>query len=291
MRSVQELPSLSAGAREKIREAASIVHARVQKGQRLEIKNLLMPLLVQSVYSRCLSVDSLGSWLAQNGETLWLPRFHFQRTKAVKERIQIGIFAGIHGDEPGGILGVMDFLRELDEHPELGRDFEIWVYPTCNPSGCLDGTRNSRSGYDLNRQFWKNSTQQEVRLLESEIRRRNFDGIIALHSDDTADGFYGYARGAVIATDLLAPALTKVEQVIERDHRSIIDGFQALNGMVDGIFDGVLCAPKDQKAQPFEIILESPETAPLADQRRAFCLALESIITAYRSFIAYGANL
>jgi protein MpaA len=291
VRYLQDRASLSLGARQKVREAASLVHARVQKRQRLGIKNLIMPLLVQSVYSKCLSVDSLGSWPGQGNETLWLPRFHFQRTKVVKERIQIGIFAGIHGDEPGGILGVMDFLRELDEHPELGRDFEIWVYPICNPGGCTDGTRNSRSGYDLNRQFWKNSTQPEVRLLEDEIRRRNFDGIIALHSDDTAEGFYGYARGALLAADLLAPALTRVEQVISLDHRSTIDGFEAFNGMISGIFDGVLRAPEDQKAKPFELILESPEIAPLADQRRAFCLALESIITTYRSFIVYGANL
>jgi succinylglutamate desuccinylase len=45
----------------------------------------------------------------------------------------VGIFAGIHGDEPAGILGLMDFIRELDENPEIGQHFELYLYPLCNP--------------------------------------------------------------------------------------------------------------------------------------------------------------
>src|SRR5688572_10077932 len=173
----------------KVKEAASLVLHSVTRNHRLSVKQLLLPMLTQVVYSKCLTADALGNWEI-NGETHWVPRFTFQRTTIKKQRIKVGIFAGVHGDEPAGILGLMDFVRELDEDPEMGRSFELFLYPLCNPTGYLAGTRASHSGQDLNREFWRGSTEPEVVALEAEIKDRVFDGIIALHSDDTCHGFY-----------------------------------------------------------------------------------------------------
>jgi len=52
-----------------------------------------------------------------------------------------------------------------------------------------------------------------------------------------------------------------------------------------------LSAPAEQSPQPFELILESPAHASLEAQRQAFTLALQSILSEYRKFIAYGADL
>jgi hypothetical protein len=152
-------------------EASEEVTRRVSAGGRPGVKELLMPLMLQVASSSCLKADSAGFW--EDGTArLWLPRFVFQRTQVAKHRFKIGIFAGIHGDEPAGILGLMDFVRELDDHPELGKEFLIHLYPLCNPSGYLAGTRESSSGKDLNREFWRGSPEPEVRILESEIQRK-----------------------------------------------------------------------------------------------------------------------
>jgi murein peptide amidase A len=285
-----EAPVLPEHARLKVRDAASVVEQVVQRRHRVSVKHLLLPLLTQVLYSRCLIADALGSFEA-GGERHFLPRFFFQRTQVKKKRFKIGIFAGIHGDEPGGVLGLMDFVRELDEDPELGRHFELSLYPLCNPTGYLAGTRESATGSDLNREFWRGSNEPEVALLEKEIAARNFDGIISLHSDDTSPGFYGYARGTVFATQLLAPALAAAERAQPLDSRPFIDGFHAVNGIIHDSFDGILSAPPNVRQQPFEIILESPANTPLADQRTAFTLALKSVLSEYRKFIAYGGDL
>jgi hypothetical protein len=289
-RVVREAPLLPEHARLKVREAASVVERVVARRRRFTVKHLLLPLLTQVLYSRCLIADVLGSFTV-GGERHFLPRFLFQRTQAKKQRFKIGIFAGLHGDEPAGILGLMDFVRELDEDPELGRHFELAIYPLCNPSGYLAGTRESASGKDLNREFWRNSDEPEVVLLEKEIAARKFDGIISLHSDDTSPGFYGYARGALFTTQLLVPALAAAEQAQPRDSRPFIDGFRAVNGIIHDSFDGILSAPPSERPQPFEIILESPANTPLAEQRLAFTLALRSILTEYRTFITYGGDI
>ena len=189
----------------------------------IAVKRLLRPLLTQVITSNYLIGDALGSF-SSGGLRHFLPRFVFKRTQVKKPRFKIGIFAGIHGDEPAGILGLMDFVRELDEEPELGRHFELLLYPLCNPTGYVAGTRESASGRDLNREFWRDSTEPEVVLLEREIAARKFDGIISLHSDDTSPGFYGYARGAVFARQLLVPALAAAERAGEGDALALSAG-------------------------------------------------------------------
>jgi len=254
------------------------------------IKKLLLPLFVEVAMSDSLRADSLGFWRVGE-ERYWLPRFVFQRTQQVKQRIKIGIFAGIHGDEPASILGLMDFVRQLDQDPELGRSYQIFLYPICNPSGYVSGTRHSQSGRDLNREFWRGSDEPEVKLLEEEIERQKFDGIISLHSDDTCDGVYGFVRGHVLAEHLLKPALAAAEASLPRDKRAKIDGFHAVEGIIYSGYGGILSASPDASPAPFEIVLETPQLTPEKLQRETFVVALKAILKKYRQLISYAADL
>jgi murein tripeptide amidase MpaA len=237
-----------------------------------------------------LRADSLGFWRAGE-DRFWLPRFVFQRTHTVKSRIKVGIFAGIHGDEPAGILGLIDFVRELDADPELGKEFQLWIYPLCNPSGYIDGQRHSRSGLDLNRHFWTESQEPEIQLLEAEIRRQAFHGIISLHSDDTSDGMYGFVRGHTLTKHLMEPALAAADAALPRNKRDLIDGFHAVEGIIHSGYGGILSAPPGAWPEPFEMVIETPQDAPVDLQRQAFVLALRSILTQYREFISYAADI
>jgi len=71
----------------------------------------------------------------------------------------------------------MQLARALECYSEMGRNYQLWLYPLCNPGGYIDGTRESRSGKDLNRQFWKKSSELEVQLLEKEISKQRFNGL------------------------------------------------------------------------------------------------------------------
>jgi murein peptide amidase A len=205
--------------------------------------------------------------------------------------IRIGCFAGIHGDEPAGTVALLEFMADLITRPTLAQGYELFLYPLCNPVGFAQGTRLSGRGKDLNREFWKQSREPEVLLLEQEIRSRNFQGLVSLHSDDTSNGMYGFVRGAVLTRDLLEPALRAAQQVLPRNTLPVIDGFPAIDGIITECYQGVLTSPPELDPAPFEIILESPQHAPLPDQARAFQLALESIIVEYQKFLAFAANL
>lgn len=264
------------------------IYSRVKSGR--TIKELLLPLFVQAGTSDHLRADSLGFW-RMGEERHWLPRFVFQRTQMVKPRIKVAIFAGLHGDETAAILGLIDFVKHLDENPMLGREYQLWIYPLCNPTGCVDGTRHSRSGRDLNREFWRRSREPEVELIEQELIRRHFDGIISLHCDDTSHGVYGFVRGATLTKHLLQPALAAAAAALPVNKKDKIDGFHAVNGIIHTAYDGILSAPPDAHPAPFEIILETPHLAPVGLQRQAFVLALESILSTYREMISFAANI
>ena len=225
------------------------------------------------------------------GNVLQLPRYTFIGPKGGEEPIRIGLFAGIHGDEFEGVFALLQFLRLLEAKSELATGYCLFVYPLCNPTGFEANTRHSRAARDLNREFWLNSSQPEVRFLEAELAANAFHGIISLHTDDTSHGFYGFVRGATLTKHLIEPALAEAERFLPRNREALIDGFKASNGVIRQGYRGVLSAPPDARPHPFEITLETPRAAPQVLKEAAFLAALQSILTNYRELIAYAPNL
>src|SRR5256885_5571019 len=131
----------------------------IEHGPR-SIQRFLEPLLGQpAVQSQLLGSFEVG------GQKYSLPRFTFRGPNS-SDPIRIGLFAAIHGDEPAGALAAARFLLELAGEPALAENFHLQVYPVCNPTGFEDNTRHSRRGHDLNREFWKKSTEAEVEILD-----------------------------------------------------------------------------------------------------------------------------
>lgn len=220
-----------------------------------------------------------------------VPRYVFSGPLAGQSPIRLGIFAGLHGDEPSGPESLVIFLSELLRDPSRARGYEIHIYPVTNPTGYEDNTRHNRAGKDLNREFWRNSAEPEVRMIEAELQTNRFYGIISLHADDTCTGLYGYAHDRLLNEALLRPALAASERILPRDQRPMIDGFFAKDGVINQCFCGVLAAPPDQRPQPFDVIFETPALEPLDVQAKAAAVALQTILDEYRGFIAQGQDL
>lgn len=225
------------------------------------------------------------------GQIYALPRFVYLGPKGGGDTIRIGIFAAIHGDEPEGALALTRFVTELEAKPEIAKGYALYIYPVCNPTGFEDGTRHSRSGKDLNREFWQESREPEIRFLESEICLHAFDGIITLHSDDTSDGLYAFVSGAVLTENLIEPALREAERFLPRNRRKIIDGFAARRGIITEGYPGVLKSLPGQRRPPFEITFETPQKASLHRQVEATVAALRTILVEYRYLMAMAQNI
>lgn len=227
----------------------------------------------------------------RDGRSYELPHYVFVGPRGGDEPIRIGLFAAIHGDEPAGAHALVRFLSMLEQTPDLATGYCLFAYPVCNPAGFEQHVRDSRPGCDLNREFWKNSSEPEVQLLEREIRSKRLHGIISLHADDTSSGIYGFVRGSTLAKHLLRPALDAAAGILPRNFDEVIDGFKARNGIIRDGYSGVLGAPHNARPRPFEIIFETPHSAPQYQQEAALVIAMQTILTEYRKFIAYALNL
>ncbi len=255
---------------------------------RRSLRGALAPL--EQLDSPCL-IANHGARFNRGGQPYELPRYLFVGPKGGDDAIRIGLFAGIHGDEPEGVHGLVQFLRLLDGHPDLATGFCLFAYPICNPTGFEDRTRHARDGKDLNREFWRGSQAPEVRLLQSELAAHCFHGIVSLHTDDTSHGFYGYAHGATLTKHLIEPALSAAGEFLPLNEDPVIDGFPARNSIIRKEHPGVLRAPREVHPRPFEIILETPHAPPAYLKEAAFVAALRTILLRYRELMAYAPNL
>lgn len=219
-----------------------------------------------------------------------LPRYRWADPLG-KPVYRIGIFAGIHGDEQSGVVAALQILHTLSQEPHLGRFHELFIYPVCNPWGFDTNRREGESGKDLNRCFWDENEEPEVLLLEQELRAKRFDGIIALHTDDTSEGIYGYVNGSTLTRYLLEPALQAASSVLPRDIRPEIDTHPAERSIITGGYSGILSAPPDQHPKPFEIVFETPHLAPLGLQVEAHLAALKEILRIFPQISSQGMDI
>lgn len=255
-----------------------------------KLRRLYWPFLALAEESRHIVGDVAGAFVSE-GNRYTIPRFTFLGPHTSVPRIRLGLFALLHGDEPAGAWALARLLERLVDDPSLATGYEIVVYPLCNPTGYEDGTRHDRSGRDLNREFWRESKLPEIRILEDELCSQRFQGVIALHADDTCEGHYGYSHGQRLDDALLRPALAAAERVLPRDRRAVIDGFSAREGIITDCFRGILSPPSTQRPRAFNLIFETPALAPLDHQVSANLAALDAILSTYRGFIAYAQDL
>lgn len=238
----------------------------------------------------CCSLEVAGRF-QRNGATCEIPRVRLVGPPAGHDAIPIAICAGIHGDEPAGCAGLVNLAAALAQEPARAAGYDLFMYPVVNPTGYIRGTRVNDAGRDLNREFWRQSPEAEVQIMEAELRANRFAGIITLHADDTCEGIYGYAHGRTLNEALLTPALAAAGRFLPVDTRAIIDGFPARAGLIGDCFDGVLSAAPDQQPRPFDLIFETPAHARLELQVAATVAALESILATYPGFIAYAQDI
>ncbi|HUK57052.1 MAG TPA: M14 family metallocarboxypeptidase [Nitrospiria bacterium] len=102
------------------------------------------------------------------------------------------IGGGIHGDEPGGVWAVLEFLKRYPALPDLYQRFEFTILPCTNPFGYEHNTRANAAGIDLNRQFKHPSPPTEVQNVKQAVGDRPFLLAMEFHEDVDTPGFYLY---------------------------------------------------------------------------------------------------
>jgi murein peptide amidase A len=128
--------------------------------------------------------------------------------------------SGIHGEEPGGVEGVLRWLE--------GADWQKWrvnwfVMPCINPYGWERNQRFNAQGRDINREFRSPSEAPEAELIKRLLQGKTFLLSIEFHEDIDASGYYLYElqREPPFIGEKIVCA---VEKVIPVNPDRVIDG-------------------------------------------------------------------
>jgi protein MpaA len=225
----------------------------------------------------------IGSAPADGGDLDLVKLTNRRAPSAFSQPLAVCVVAGIHGDEPDGILGALEFARRFARSRELCATYALTIYPCVNPVGYERMTRENGRGRDLNREFFRDSAEPEVRAMERELGAHQFIGMIAGHSDYESFGIYAYAAGAVLSERLAKPALFQASAVIPINTEPVIDGHPAQYGIINKKFPGSLGPLTRGAVEPFDITIETPNLFALRKRVEAQAIALETILQEYRA--------
>ncbi|HMJ91700.1 MAG TPA: M14 family metallocarboxypeptidase, partial [Candidatus Acidoferrum sp.] len=219
-------------------------------------------------------------WIAEDIPSTQAPRLFALRRQVSRATMNIYISAGIHGDEPAGPLAVLELLQRND-WPDCA---DIWLCPCLNPTGFPLNTRESGQGVDLNRDY-RHQRTSEVRAHIAWLEKQpNFDFCLCLHEDWEAHGFYLYEVNLDKAHSFAEPIVAAVREICPIDHSTLIDGRDALDGIIRPNIDPAL---RPEWAEAFYLIthktrlsytLEAPSDFPMN-------LRVAALVTAVRSAV------
>src|SRR5262245_18460403 len=107
--------------------------AVIPKTNKRLISEVLAPLNEIAANSSSLIAAPSGK-LDCGDETCELPRYLFIGPGSGGEPIRVGLFAGIHGDEPEGVYALIRLVELLEAWPEIAAGYCPFIYPICNPT-------------------------------------------------------------------------------------------------------------------------------------------------------------
>ncbi len=129
--------------------------------------------------------------------------------KGSEAKLRLLIFAGVHGNESGGVLSIPILMDSISTNPTRYMNWEVQVITPINPVGLQFMSRYNENGCDLNRKI-KKSNQPGILLQKEVIREFKPDFLITLH-ESPSRGYFIFP-GVHVQKDLIQRILEHLEK-------------------------------------------------------------------------------
>ena len=141
--------------------------------------------------------------------------------------------AGIHGDEPAPVEGLLQWAEETFRADPSIANIAHWnwmIFPCLNPWGLERNVRFDAGGLDLNR-YYNSRKVPQITAQISLMRGHHYDVAVSLHEDYDASGFYLYEIAAK-RPHWGESLCSECAPVFPSDNRRKIDGHSARGGLI-----------------------------------------------------------
>lgn len=158
------------------------------------------------------------------------------------------VSAGIHGDEPAPVEGLIQWATESLSFLE---GWNLQIFPCLNPWGLERNIRCDEEGRDLNRYYHSRKVPQITAQLRA-MKGWKYDLALMLHEDYDARGFYLYeiASKRPYWGEKLSEELSKK---MAYDPRRVIEGRSASKGVIRRRIDPKLLAELKGHPEAFRL--------------------------------------
>lgn len=166
----------------------------------------------------CAAAAASHGWLLDTLAPRSLARWAARRP-AGSDAPAVYLSAGIHGDEPAGVLAMLRLFRE-----NVWPRANLYVVPCLNPEGMRHNTRENADGVDVNRDYRRLASPEAAGHVAWLQDQPGFDLSLLLHEDWEAHGFYCYELQRDAGPSAADAMVAAVAQVCPIDRSEQIDG-------------------------------------------------------------------
>jgi len=208
-----------------------------------------------------------------------IPRYVFVGDQPGESEIQLGVFAGLSGNDAAGPKAIADFIDDLVTFPSLGNAVRIYAYPIVNPGSFETETPFKQAGRSLINEIGRKEKSPEAYLLERELFVVQFHGVIVIHAADEIEGLQAAVYGADLHDALVSPILSCLRSIFPTCEHSVLDASWSLT------------ADAGLKQRPFELAFRIPSSGWQSLYSIGLRIALHSAVDHYRSYLAQANNI
>jgi hypothetical protein len=218
-----------------------------------------------------------------------IPKFMLLGERGAGKPMRVGLFAGLedHGSLDG-IAAITRLLLQAELNPALVRDFALFAYPLVNAFEYREPVGGLES---FDRRFARERVDEDVRFFHSELRKWQFHGMLTLRTDPRASVFRATVRSQLLASEVVRPALERVQRAAPVSSRPIKVRPGDLGTRLAEYADGRLTPPPEVRPYPFEVELFAPGAAPQELRIGGLFVAAHEILVNYRRLLSHAANI